>query len=494
MPTDRVITEFRAIDKNTQATMEAIGRSYDKLGASAQAYMKKMDFLEKEFNQLNNAQQKTARGLHKFQNTMQAGGADAERLRARLAEVNDKIKKQPGLFERANAKIFRYRMLYISLAIAITLVKRALEATWEALNTGAKINEQAMSMERLAASYNTARSTIIKNLTEISKRTLSTADITKSANKAMIMGIAPGTINTLMEIAKAASRAMSETTEKMFADITLGTARSSKKILDNLGIIVDWKSAYQAHAAAIGVTVKMLTAEEKMVARTNAIKVAGSKIVRTLNTDYTTQKEKLDQLTASFENMFDSIKQGFADFIVPPEGIELTRKKVAELKTALEDLSKKRGTISFLPTIKGQSLEIMLRAELALLEPILEAEVGRIQHQERMNLLSKKLQRTLSELQAIQTAATDKTKVQKLREEYDALSGTFSKLVKKIRAEGATAPDAMVEAWLKAKNKIKEILVATAADIATLEDVERKKRIAKEEREAKKIETLFPRI
>jgi hypothetical protein len=199
-------------------------------------------------------------------------------------------------------------MMLISVMVAAYALQRVLRAAWDFTYQGAQINEQMMAMDRLAARYGTTADSIVASLRRASKETVSNAKIVQSAGKAMVMGIAPETLTTLMKVATAAARIMGKTADEMFADITLGTARMSKKILDNIGIIVDWRSAYAKHAAAIGVTVRMLDEEEKMVARTNAIKEAGIKIINTLNSEYLTQRERIDKLTASWRNWIDTLK------------------------------------------------------------------------------------------------------------------------------------------------------------------------------------------
>lgn len=439
-------------------------------------------------------------------------GRDAENFNRTVRDQTGTVREQGSMFDRINERIFRYRMALITVMVALYALQRIIEAAWNFTYQGAQINEQIAAMDRLAARYGTTADSMINNLRRVSDATISNAEIVQSAGKAMVMGIAPDTLVTLMEVATAAARTMGKTAKEMFADITLGTARMSKKILDNIGIIVDWRAAYASYALQIGVTVGMLDEEDKMIARTNAIKEAGIRIINTLSTSTVTQREKLDQLVASWQNLFDTLKQGFVDFIIPPSEFEAALRQLDELKKEMglipeigiekwkefgemvlgmiphfflvwKMVGKIKDAIMLLPDaiqlLKDKFLDLGLtlpepiksfyeakakhqKQELRRVQQIVDLERNRIKHQESLAMFSKEISRNLMEFQKIQEKALDVSKVEKLRQGYLKLSETFKKITEKVDFAEAfedleTVSASMLKQWKMERDKIKEI-------------------------------------
>lgn len=79
---------------------------------------------------------------------------------------------------------------------------------------------------------------------------ISDAELMKKANLADSMGISMDTFKTLAKVAQASALKTGQSFDHMFESITLGTARSSRLLLDNLGIIVSVEKANQNYAKA----------------------------------------------------------------------------------------------------------------------------------------------------------------------------------------------------------------------------------------------------
>ena len=73
------------------------------------------------------------------------------------------------------------------------------------------------------------------------------------------------------EIAKKSARATGQSVDFMFESIVRGLARTSPRILDNTGLIVNATKAYTVYAEEIGKSTKELTESEKKIALTNAL-------------------------------------------------------------------------------------------------------------------------------------------------------------------------------------------------------------------------------
>lgn len=141
---------------------------------------------------------------------------------------------------------------------------------------------------------------------------LSDAKVMKKSNLADAMGISGDQFQKFSQIAYASALKSGQSFEHMFDSIVVGSARSSRLLLDNLGIIVSAKSANADYAASIGKTVEELTAEEKQLAFINAAVAAGSKAVEELKGITESTAAVYDGLAASAENAADSIKKNMA--------------------------------------------------------------------------------------------------------------------------------------------------------------------------------------
>lgn len=393
------------------------------------------------------------------------------------------INKKVSLFDRVNKKVFRYRMALISVMVASYALQRIITAAWNFTYVGAQINEQVAALDRLSIKYGTTADSLIADMRLVSKETLSNAEIAKSAGKAMVMGIAAETTVKLMKIATAASRVMGKTASEMFADITLGTARMSKKILDNIGIIVDWRSAYSKHAAQLGITTNMLDEQQKMVARTNAIIKAGGLIIDTVSDKVLTQRQKLDKLVSSWKNWFDGLKQGFVDIIIPLEGMEKIRKRITMLQDKIEDLQK----IQRLGLFPDLSKTINnLKKTVSGLQKVVDADDTRIKQQTELAEITKRMSTNLNELQKVQTTLVKESRIDELTRQYKALADGLKKALELSVQFSGDISGEVLRNWTETRDKSRIILGEIARETLLLIDVETKKILAKQKENSDK--------
>jgi len=125
------------------------------------------------------------------------------------------------------------------------------------------------------ASYEDAYATFVKNvgansedlirqMQEASAGTVSETQIILNANRAMVMDIPYDYLPRMMEVSRAAARAMGEDINYMFDSIVTGSARESPLILDNLGIQMNQLTEYEKEwAKARGLNANALTAEQQ---------------------------------------------------------------------------------------------------------------------------------------------------------------------------------------------------------------------------------------
>lgn len=108
--------------------------------------------------------------------------------------------------------------------------------------------------------------TMLEEMDRASAGTVSGFEQIKKANYAMTMGIDVETVPAMMEAARAATKRFGGSTDYYFDSIVTGTARQSKLILDNLGIIVDAEEAYDSYAKSINKSTAALTEDERAIA------------------------------------------------------------------------------------------------------------------------------------------------------------------------------------------------------------------------------------
>lgn len=177
-----------------------------------------------------------------------------------------------------------------------------------AMGKFAKEASSALSIEesfnRLSKQAGVAGDDIISKLKEVSAGTVNNADLMLSANRAMSLGVAKNMedFTTLMEIARLKGREMGLTTTQAFNDIVTGIGRASPMILDNLGITIKAGEAQTMYAQTLGKTADQLTESEKKQALLNAVMTQGAKDVEQAGELQLTAKEKMEALTASWDN------------------------------------------------------------------------------------------------------------------------------------------------------------------------------------------------
>lgn len=152
---------------------------------------------------------------------------------------------------------------------AVDRVRGALTKLYGAAENAARTNTAKMYFEEAGKS--------LERLRAVSKGMISDADLLKKSNLADSMGLSSGVFENLIRVAQAASAKTGQSFDHMFDSIVLGTARSSRLLLDNLGIIVNVKEANrayareaikngEAHGKTVQQVVESMTAEAKQAA------------------------------------------------------------------------------------------------------------------------------------------------------------------------------------------------------------------------------------
>lgn len=207
---------------------------------------------------------------------------------------------------------FRLAMTKLSRDIKVAgtildTVATSLREVYQAASEGAKITAAEQFFVNAGKS--------IEGYREATKGMVDDAELMKKANLADSMGIDEKTFKKLVMVAEASALKTGQSFDYMFNSIIVGTARSSRLLLDNLGIIVSVKQANEKYAESIGKTVEELSAEEKQIAFVNevALKSQGTLDEYARATDKTA--ESFARFEAAIENVATAIKTTLASAI-----------------------------------------------------------------------------------------------------------------------------------------------------------------------------------
>lgn len=238
------------------------------------------------------------------------------------------LQAEIGKTSRVAESGFNFGKLAVGATATAAGVVAAFKAMGQAVEmsqVGSQLEKQAASFGNLAVAAGSNSRKMLDDLKAVSRGLISESELIGSAGKAMLMGIAPTEITRLMEIAAATSRMTGQTMTEAFADITMGVARQSKMILDNLGIIVDVDKAYADYAKTLGKAADAMTDTEKRAAFMAAVMKSGEDMIKRLgaasgelegvNKMLSAQKNLWDEISKTIASTTDKTLLGFADLV-----------------------------------------------------------------------------------------------------------------------------------------------------------------------------------
>lgn len=227
--------------------------------------------------------------------------AEIKDVKKSLDQLNNKItkstKKMSSDFKAVGGDIIKN----LATALSIRTLGRGIKNLSE---MAAKAEGVSDSFELMVESAGLTADVFKKELRDASRGTISDLKLMTKTNQAMILlgKESVSEIPKLIEIARASAKATGESVDFLFDSIVLGLGRSSKMILDNLGIVFSAEKANEKYAKSLGITAAELTDAQKKQAFFNATMKAGEKIIRDVGdaTDLATDAQ--GRMNASLEN------------------------------------------------------------------------------------------------------------------------------------------------------------------------------------------------
>jgi|LGOV01.1.fsa_nt_gb hypothetical protein len=188
---------------------------------------------------------------------------------------------------------------YVSLHSAIAL--------YDTAKFGAKVQQEADAFKNLTAAHGISSALLIDQLKTAAGEAISTSEVIQKAGTAIMLGVSGEKTVKLMEIARSTARMTGQTIADAFNSLSLGTARMSRLLLDNTGIIVSVTEANEKYAQSVGGTVSALSDQEKRLAFINEIVSKGDSLISRLGGSTATASEKFQEFEATLGNVKASI-------------------------------------------------------------------------------------------------------------------------------------------------------------------------------------------
>ena len=201
------------------------------------------------------------------------------------------------------------------IATASLVIKKA----WDFAEQGAQISRLELATTNLAGSMNGSMANIVADIKSASLNTISEYEAMQAAGNAMMLGLGADSekLSNLMEIAAFRGRAMGLSTAQAFSDIVRGVGRLSPLILDNLGIVIDANSTYEAHALAIGKTSSELTSMEKRQALLNRVLAEGNVLMEQAGGLALDTAAAYERAGATWADFWNGLKENLAYGALP---------------------------------------------------------------------------------------------------------------------------------------------------------------------------------
>lgn len=235
--------------------------------------------------QLEQAMRKTETNIKKMMASINRAN---KKVSQSSKQTNEALKKNQKAASDLGGTIRKLAGGYLSLQAAMNGMQAAKNYAYFA-DSKAVFEQMGYNLEQ----FRTATKGLIDDQTLVQK-----------ANLAQNMGITGKEFQELANIADAAAKKTGQSQLYMFESIVTGTARSSRLILDNLGIMVDWTAAHEKHARTLKKTVKEMTDQEKKQAEINHVLEKGREMMNQVNDGGATLGDTFDKMEAAMKNLY----------------------------------------------------------------------------------------------------------------------------------------------------------------------------------------------
>jgi len=303
-----LVRAIRALDKETKKLLNTQAKIVDSNTQNTRSTKRQSDSMRRLFVQLK-ANGKSFRdlGLSTDVLTKAFKGNRIAIEKARIAMR--KLKKDQEKVDVATRilggtfAVLRSKLLLVGFAVG-TIARPILNI----VNLTTRLESVSQAFDTLSGG--TTKSSIAMNkLKEATDNTMSSFDLFKQANNAMILGVTKNSseMAEMFDIAQRLGKALGRDTASSVESLITGIGRQSRLMLDNIGIIVKSEEAYEKYAKSIGKTASNLTDSEKKQAFFNATMESARAKVNSLGDESLTTQDVFAQLGVALEEAGVSI-------------------------------------------------------------------------------------------------------------------------------------------------------------------------------------------
>jgi hypothetical protein len=267
-------------------------------------------------------------------------------------------------------------------AALATAALAAIPAAIDLAKLGAQADLVSTRFDSLSKTAGTTGDALLGALRKASGGQISNLNLELTANRAQLLGVAHDaqTFGQLMAIARDRAQNLGTTTQSAFDDIVTGVGRASPRILDNLGIIISEKDAYDAFAKSIGKNTDALDANEKKQAILKAVLDQGNATLKETGGAIEGAAAGQARLGASFDNLRAKAGSFIADGVAPTvnslsdllNGFDFTTESMATASIGAQNLGRQ---IAGLEPITGQQAKAQEAWTKSVLDWIAAREV-----------------------------------------------------------------------------------------------------------------------
>ena len=259
--------------------------------------------------------------------------------------VTPAVKKAEGGLTRLRKSALGFGSSVVRpLGIAAAAVTGIGVAAVAMAEEAARVDTMRDTFDRLAASVGQNADDILASLREMTRGTISEADLIASANRAISFDIPIERLDELTNVARAAARASGKATSKMLDDLVTGLARRSPMILDNLNLMVQLGKANEELAEQLNIATTEMTGAQQQQALINATMEAGERLAGKLGDalDEMSDLDKFQRMSAALTDIKSSLGTIAIEVVGPVVGfigefLARTAASIEEYNQALED-------------------------------------------------------------------------------------------------------------------------------------------------------------
>lgn len=257
--------------------------------------------LEKALKNLDIGVKQIEKATAKFTGTqksstgqMKKAGVAAEKTNRIIKRQTKNLRIQAGAFATLRSNLLLYSFgVGLAQAALISFVEKS-----------SKLEELEKGFKGLVKGIGGSADSLDK-LQQATDNTVSSTDLLKEANNAMMLGVVKSDdeMAQLFDTAQRLGQALGVDTKDAINSIVTGMGRQSKLMLDNLGIVIKSEDAYERYAQKIGVSKNELTDAQKKEAFNQEVLRVSNQMVEQLGDEYLSTGAQLQRMASATHDL-----------------------------------------------------------------------------------------------------------------------------------------------------------------------------------------------